>query len=365
MKPRQAVVCEACGAIGRPTWDFCPRCGGTLQGAKAVEVTHTPPGALDDVGAAPSPSSAGVWAFAFLLALTGVLAWRYASAQPEPARPGEGLFTLGPNPVVLPSAPPSTAVGADDYDAGRRLLNSSDLGGAVGRLAAAVAADPGNAEYRSVYAHALWRAGDKDRSLAERAEAARLDPRMRMQYARSLDVAGRSAEAAKEYETLLAKNPDALTVQEDLGRLLFRTGEYARAAAHLQAAVARRPDDPVLRQELAYSLDQGGDKAAATQAYRRVLEQAPGAVFTRGLLSENLFEQGQREQAMAVLEDGLRSTPDVPLLQRQMGSLLERTGRSSEAVVAYRAYARLAPNAPDAQEIASRAASLERSGARR
>jgi Flp pilus assembly protein TadD len=301
-----------------------------------------------------------VWAIAIVFALSGVLLWRYASAQPDPTRPGEGLFALGPNAVVPPLPTPPTAAGGVDYDAGRRLLNSSDLGGAVGRLAAAVAADPGNAEYRSFYAHALWRAGDKDRSLAEQAEAARLDPRLRMQYARSLDVAGRSAEAAKEYETLLAKNPDASTVQEDLGRLLFRSGDYATAAAHLQIAVGRRPDDPVLQQELAYSLDQAGDKAAATAAYRRVLEQAPGAVLTRGLLSENLFEQGQRDQAMAVLEEGLRSSPEVPLLQRQMGSLLERTGRPSEAAAAYREYARLAPNAPDAQEIASRAASLER-----
>ena len=91
-----------------------------------------------------------------------------------------------------------------------------------------------------------------------------------MQYARSLDV-GRPARPrrSREYEEILARNPDVRDRAEDLGRLLFRSGDYRGPRPHLQRAVQTRPDDPVLQQELAYSLDQAGDRAQAAAAYRR------------------------------------------------------------------------------------------------
>jgi Flp pilus assembly protein TadD len=360
MKARLAVVCRTCGALNRPTWEFCARCNESLEGALPAE-EGTPP-----AGEAPAPSAlpASLLPVATLVVLVGlgIWAWRHASQAPPLEAPDPSLFTTAAAPVELPTPPPSTEAGAEDYGAGRRLMNSGDLQGAVTRLAAAVAADPGNAEYQSVYGHALWRSGDQEAALAAHAEAARLDPRLQMQYARSLDIAGRPADAAREYEQLLADNPTATIVRMDLGRLFFRNGDYVRAASHLQQAVDARPDDPVLAQELAYSLDQAGNRAQAAAVYQRILARVPHAVMARGLLAENLVEQGRREEALSLLQQGLETTPSAPLLQRQMGSVLERSGRPVEAAAAYRAYARLAPNAPDAREIATRAARLEAQG---
>jgi Flp pilus assembly protein TadD len=81
-------------------------------------------------------------------------------------------------------------------------------------------------------------------------------------------------------------------------------------------------------------------------------------VVARGLLAENLVQQGRKEEAVALLREGLRDTPRSPLLHREMGSVLERSGRPDEAAAAYRDYARLAPNAPDAKELRERAARL-------
>ena len=33
MKAKQAVVCPKCGALNRPTWEFCARCNESLEGA--------------------------------------------------------------------------------------------------------------------------------------------------------------------------------------------------------------------------------------------------------------------------------------------------------------------------------------------
>jgi Flp pilus assembly protein TadD len=366
MKARQAIVCPGCGALNRPTREFCVRCNEPLEGALPVE-EGTPSTEAAEPGE-PRASSFGPTAIVgvALLALVGlgVAGWRYASTAPPLPRPDPALFTVPSRPPALPAAAESTAAGWADFLEGRRLLNSGDVDGALVRLAAAAAADPANAEYHRFYGHALWRAGDRETSLAEQAEAARLDPRLEGEYARSLDVAGRTAEAAARYEEILAKNPDAVTIHEDLGRMLFRTGEYAKASSHLRLAYQARPDDPVLAQELAYSLDQGGDRAQATAMYRQVLAQAPQAVIARGLLAEALVQQGQQAEALSLLDEGLRDTPTAPLLYREKGSVLERSGRPADAAAAYRSYARLAPNAKDARELAARADRLEAAGRR-
>jgi Flp pilus assembly protein TadD len=363
MKGTKAVVCPNCGALNRPTWEFCARCNESLEGATSVDESIGPATAAeDDVGASAAPANTIALAGVLALVIVAAAAWRSVAGAASTGGPDPSIFTIATQPAELPSPAPVAEPGGADYDAGRRALNTGDLSGAVARLAASIAADPTNAEYRNVYGHALWRSGDRDGALAAHAEAARLDPRLQMQYARSLDVAGRTAEAVAQYGEILAKNPSASTVHEDLGRLLFRSGDYRGAAAHLQSAVESRPDDAVLQQELAYSLDQAGDRTQAAAAYRKVLDKAPDAVISRGLLADNLVEQGRKDEALELLQEGLRATPSAPLLQRQVGSVLERSGRPRDAAAAYRAYAGLAPNAPDASELLARAARLEAAG---
>jgi regulator of sirC expression with transglutaminase-like and TPR domain len=55
--------------------------------------------------------------------------------------------------------------------------------------------------------------------------------------------------------------------------------------------------------------------------------------------------------------------PNAPLLHRARGVVFERAGKAREAAAAYHRYAQLAPNAPDAQDLESRAKKLDPSGA--
>jgi cytochrome c-type biogenesis protein CcmH/NrfG len=63
---------------------------------------------------------------------------------------------------------------------------------------------------------------------------------------------------------------------------------------------------------------------------------------------------------MQVVQTGLSATPQSSMLHRTLGLLLERSGKPGDAAQAYRDYVRLAPNAPDAQELAARASRLEK-----
>ena len=112
-------------------------------------------------------------------------------------------------------------------------------------------------------------------------------------------------------------------------------------------------------QQLAYTTEKTGDRERAISTYRDVLNAEPKADVARGLLAESLLAAGRSNEALSMLQEGLQRTPDAPLLQRGLGSLLERSGRQAEAAAAYREYTRLAPSAPDAADIAARAARLE------
>jgi Flp pilus assembly protein TadD len=359
MVAKEAVVCPKCGALNRRIWPFCARCNESLAGAAPADLP-------EDAAAAEKPASrprkpVSIVTLLTLLALVAGGAWiRYAAKHPPAPGPNPAIFTMGTLPSAAPTPPTlRPAPGLEDYQAGHLALARGDLQTALVRLAAAVLAGPDNAEYHKEYASALWRHGETDRALGEQAEAVRLDPRLRLAYARMLDAAGRSDAARSEYEAVLTELPNAATVHQDVGRMLFRNGDYVNAAVHLQQAAAAQPGDPVLLQELAYALEQTGDHERATAAYREILQRAPGASVTRQHLSESLYQQGQKDEAIAVLKEGLAAAPETPLLLRQLGRLLALSGRSAEAIAAYKSYLQAAPNAPDARDMAERIAALE------
>jgi len=296
------------------------------------------------------------------LIVLNAVACLYVKDKPPSPPPSPHLFTLGTQPANLP--PPAKSVadrpGARDFEEGRRHLASGDAAGAVPFLTRAVEADAENAAAHDVLGQALAASGAQDQAFAQYAEAARLD---RVQFGAKLGerlaLAGRNEEAARAYEQVLAAAPDDPLASEGLGRMQYRLGNYAAAAPLLQRASRGRSDDPVLQQELGYALQASGNAQGAIDAYTRVLALEPAANIARGHLAQLLYEQGKPENAIALVQEGIQRDPQAPLLQRKLGSMLEQSGRGQEAARAYREYSRLAPNAPDAKDLAERAARLE------
>jgi predicted Zn-dependent protease len=376
-----AIACPACGARNKPKWEYCARCGESLQGAApiAAPAKAAPPKAgargkgksrlniqiHEREPASSIPPGALVALGVVLLAVLGLAGWRYASQYQSTDKVDPNLFTLPTKPSARPtSQPPATGPGATEFNEGMRMLSAGKTSEALGLLAQAASAAPENARYQSVYGEALLAAGSKDEALARFADAARLDPQgFRIQYGRALITAGREAEAASVLEGALGAdgggNPG---LAEELAKIYYKTGNYAKAAPLLDKAIESRPADPVLRQEAAYAASQTGNKARAEELYKSVLEIAPGADVSRIRLSEMLFEQGKGEEALTLLKQGIEVNPSTPDLHRRLGNMLERAGKPQEAVQRYREYAKLAPNAPDAKDLEERARRLEGAG---
>jgi len=378
MAGQEALLCPSCGTRNKPMWEYCVRCGESLDGAAVDAPTAKAQAAprakrkgkgLSILVHEREPESSlppGLILGVGVVILVGLAfaGWRYARTAPPSQAADPGLFTIPTLPSSRPSPPaPASGPGSEDYNEGLRLMAAGKAADALPFLSRASSAAPSNARFLWVWGQALEATGASDDALTRFGEAAAIDPRAHgLEYGRALDKVGRSAEAAEAFEAVVATYPANVAVQEELGKLYYKAGNFAKAAPLLETAVEARSDDPVIRQELAYAVSQTGDKARAIELYRSVLTIAPGAEISRGLLSELLFEQGKSADAMALLQEGIRHDPEAPELRRRLGNMAERAGNVQEASRQYREYLRLAPNAPDATALAERAARLEGPG---
>ena len=360
-RPDEAVSCPACGARNKAKWEFCARCGESLQGAQGQAAAKKPAPAAR-AAAAPKSSWNGLLfglAFAALVA-TVVVAVRYSRQNAPAPSPASSAFTVPTQPAKpTPPPAPTQGPGAAAFQQGFKLLREGNAADAAGLLAQAVSDAPDNALYQRTYGEALVRSGSEDLGFAALAEAARLDPRLyRRDYAKTLDVGGRTTEAALEFEAMLAESPDDPEALAGAGRIAASQKNFAKALPLLRHALEQRPGDTDLMGSLAMATEASGDAKAAALAYGEIVLRAPANHLARAHLAAMLVKQGRIDQALGTLQEGIARAPVAPELRKALGSTLEDAGRPAEAAAAYREYARLAPGAADAKDLLARAASL-------
>lgn len=350
-------VCPTCGSRNKLKWDFCARCGESLQG---IPVGEPKPAA----GVAAEPeveASAPMWPVA-VIAMAAVVAagalWQWGWRLSPGARPEAGVFAA---PTLPPSPPPPgiERKGAAAYAEAVRLAGAGDFASAVPLFEKAIAEDPDSAAYRYGFGAALLKVQRTADAFQRFQEAAQMAPReYQPMLARQLAKAGRDEEAIRAFEAGLSAGAD--DVRKELGRLLYDQKQYDRAASVLAAASVANPGDSELRFNLGWAVENLGRLDEAERIYRALVEDDKTAVSARVRLAEVTLARGNSEGAVTTLREGLAITPSAPNLHRGLGSVLERMGRNAEAAASYREYARLNPKAEDATQLAERATVLEK-----
>lgn len=111
-----------------------------------------------------------------------------------------------------------------------------------------------------------------------------------------------------------------------------------------QAKSGQRPDSPTLRNllEEGKAHHQAGRLQESEQSYRRALELAPEHADTLHLLGLLLYRQTRYDEAIASVTKALAQTPS-PVYWFNLGVITQKTGRTDDAVRAYRTAIRLNP----------------------
>jgi Flp pilus assembly protein TadD len=360
-------ICPKCDARNKAKWEFCVRCGESLQNVTiAASAARAPATVVLESGRSEAPVGAAIVSLVLLVGVLGGSVWWWThSSAPPPLKTTATVVEPAQSELPAPATPGSKP-GDRNAALGRAKLVDNDLPGALPLLAEAVEAAPDNASFQALYAHALLLSGDLAKALEHYTVASQLEPQnagYRTGLAGALNMAGRFDDAASEYQKILAQQPGDPEVEEDYGELLLtRKHDPAAALSYLKNASAGKPDDPIFAQQLALALEQTHDVDGAAKVYQTVLEKSPDAAEARGRLAEILFTKGKPDDAISLAQAGIKLNPSTPILHRDLGSFLERAGRFPEASIAYREYARLAPNAADARAMTERAEALAQRG---
>lgn len=198
----------------------------------------------------------------------------------------------------------------------------------IGALRAAAAARPGDPGVRRNLAQALADLGRVEEAEAACAEAGSLpDPgghRSRL-HAWLLQALGRSGEAARRYEAILAAAPHDAESWNNLGNARRAAGDAAGAAAALAEAARLRPDLADIALNLAAARVAAGEAEsalAALAAYRGSPD--PRVEVERGDLLAGLLRHDSAERAFRA---ALVLRPDLAAAWFGLGLLLEHSGR--------------------------------------
>ena len=252
-----------------------------------------------------------------------------------------------------PTASPSAW---EDYTAALVLLDRVDrpenLGRAIGRLQAAVRADPGFAAAHAALGRAYW---DRYRETADAAwadrardavqEALRIAPEAaeaRLALGVIYRGRGKTPEALQEVRKALALRPNSDDVQRQLSYLLLEDGQGDAALEAARRAVALRDGFGENHNAMGWVLYHTGRFAEAAAAYRRQTELQPDNAWAFQMLGTSLMMLGDLDGAVAPYREAIRLAPDARAWAN-LGNVYYAQGRPPEAVRAFEEAARLEP----------------------
>jgi tetratricopeptide (TPR) repeat protein len=148
----------------------------------------------------------------------------------------------------------------------------------------------------------------------------------------SANVAKKQYEiASKLFQRLLTKHPKDPALNYAMGSLLFLEVKLDEAAKYLRRSVELQPDQTAAYYYLGLISEGKGENGQATATFRDVLRRDPQYGAAWEALGRVLLNEKQYPEAQQALEKAVVLNPDSVKAHYQLGILLGRTGRPSDA----------------------------------
>jgi tetratricopeptide (TPR) repeat protein len=191
---------------------------------------------------------------------------------------------------------------------------------------------------------------ERDKAFEHLTRAIEIDPSLvAARYARAVlnYQAGKFAEAVKDLELVLAREPENFNALDTLGECYLQLQRVQEAEASLSRAAQLAPNDTKILMHYSRALMRTGRKEEAAAVLHKIEELGPGAQGSRpysGLLDFlNLPPAEQRAQYLATLEGRIRLNPQDPSLRVRLGKELLAEGKTAEGVQAFHEVLSLSP----------------------
>jgi predicted CXXCH cytochrome family protein len=178
------------------------------------------------------------------------------------------------------------------YESVAQVSEGSNLEAGIPRLESALARhNPAEGMFYFELAEALWKAGQREKSIAV-------------------------------YRQALARRPNLLPARRNFGAALLEMGELDNAAEVLSGA----PKDPACLSNLGDVYRRQGRLDAAAQSYREALALDPDLAEAHHGLAQALLASGHTDEAMASFAEAIRIRPGYAEARYNWGTALGRQG---------------------------------------
>jgi tetratricopeptide (TPR) repeat protein len=164
-----------------------------------------------------------------------------------------------------------------------------------------------------------------------------------------LQKAGRFAEAARCYHSVLERKPDNADALHLLGVLLHQNGSFDAAIRMIGRAVAVRPGEAAYHANLALAYRARGELQQAVDCCRTALRLQPDFAEAANNLGLAFHDLGRFADAVAQYDAALKMRPGLAVLHDNRGASLLELDLVREAESAYRTAIRLDPTLAEAQ----------------
>ena len=158
-----------------------------------------------------------------------------------------------------------------------------------------------------------------------------------------LHQAGRFADAARCYHTVLARQPDHAGALHLFGVLHHQNGYSARAVELIGRALAVQPETAAYHANLAEAYRALGQHQEAVDCCRTALRLQPESAAAANNLGLALHALGRFAEAVAQFRAALEMRSDFALAHNNLGTSLRELGQLDEALQAYRCAVALDP----------------------
>lgn len=135
---------------------------------------------------------------------------------------------------------------------------------------------------------------------------------------------------------VLAEDPHAWTLQNNLGVVLRQKGQVLEAIAHYRQALADNPRDAEAHNNLGNALSGVGEPVAAKAEFLAALAMQPNNSQFLANLADSEFEAGEIRQALATEAAAIRADRYNPQLYRQFGLKLAANQQHEQAAWCFR-----------------------------
>ena len=167
--------------------------------------------------------------------------------------------------------------------------------------------------------------------------------------ANALTDAGQPREAASHFQIALQTMRGSADVHNNLGIALIAEGKATEAIAEFRTAVALDPDSPVSHRNLADALASAKQYDLAVAEFRRAaqLDRTGAAAYDLGSL---FLELDRTEEAIAAFRASLKQAPQSAQTHNNLGIALGIQGRLDEAIDHFEQALKIQPGFADAEK---------------